>query len=61
MDLCYPEGGSVNAGIDPNMCSLMYKSVDDAVCIITRKERGTQLAKLDLESPYSISSPCPSR
>ena len=54
VDLSYPEGGSVNAGIDPNLCSLTHKSVDDAVRIITRKGRGTLLAKLDLESTYRI-------
>ena len=32
----------------------MYKSVDDAVRIITRKGRGTLLAKLDLKSAYRI-------
>ena len=54
VDLSYPEGGSVNAGIDPNLCSLTYKSVDDAVRIIARKGRGTLLAKLDLESAYRM-------
>ena len=54
VDLSYPEGGSVNAGINPNLCSLTYKSGDNAVCIITRKGRGTLLAKLDLESAYRI-------
>ena len=54
VDLSYPEGGSVNAGIDPNLCSLTYKSVDDAVHIIARKGRGTLLAKLDLESAYRM-------
>ena len=31
VDLSYPKWGSVNAGIDPNLCSLTYKSLDDAV------------------------------
>ena len=27
-DLSFPEGGSVNDGIDPGLCSLCYTSVD---------------------------------
>jgi hypothetical protein len=54
VDLSDPSGGSVNDGVDPILCSLSYKTVDDAVRVILHKGRGTLLAKLDLESAYRI-------
>ena len=30
VDLSFPEGGSVNDGIDPEVCSLQYSRVEDA-------------------------------
>lgn len=33
MDLSHPNGGSVNDGISPSLCSLCYSSVDEAVDI----------------------------
>ena len=53
-DLSSPEGASVNDGIDPRLCSVDYASVDDAVGVIVRLGRGTQLAKFDLESAYRL-------
>ena len=52
VDLSHPAHNSVNDGIEPELCSLSYASVDDAISHILRKGRGTQLAKLDLESAY---------
>ena len=54
VDLSYPKGSSVNDGIESELCSLSYASVDDAVSIILQKGQGTLLAKLDLESAYRI-------
>ena len=54
VDLSDPSGESVNDGVDPMLCSLSYKSVDDAVAVILRRGRGTLLAKLDLESAYRV-------
>ena len=51
-DLSHPRGASVNDGIDPQLCSLSYVSVDDAVRAIWRLGVGTVLAKFDLESSY---------
>ena len=53
-DLSYPEGSSVNDGIDPCLCSVSYASVDDAVRAVIRLGRGTMLAKFDLESAYHM-------
>ena len=52
VDLSHPEGGSVNDGIEPELCSLRYTSVDEAVRRVIRKGRGTELAKFDIESAY---------
>ena len=54
VDLSHPEKGSINAGLDPTVCSLEYASVDDAVDIIWQMGRGTVLAKVDLESAYRM-------
>ena len=40
-DLSSPYGGSVNDGISPDLCSLQYTKVDDAVTIIQQLGRGT--------------------
>ena len=53
-DLTSPYGGSVNDGISPELCSLQYARVDDAVTIIQQLGRGTQLVKLDLKDAYRI-------
>ena len=54
VDLSHPTGHSINDGIEPELCFLSYASVDDAVAIIQRLDKGTVLAKLDLESAYRI-------
>ena len=54
VDLSHPAGQSVNDGIQPELCSLAYASVDDAVALIVGLGKGTMLAKLDLESAYRI-------
>ena len=54
VDLSYQQDGSVNDGIESELCSLSYASVDDAAAIITHLGRGTNMAKLDLESAYRI-------
>ena len=54
VDLSHPQGGSVNDGIDPSVCSLKYASVDEAVEVIRRWGSGTLLAKLDLKAAYRM-------
>ena len=53
-DLLSPIGHSVNDGIPPELCSLQYAKVDDAVDIIRKLGRGTQLVKLDIKDAYRI-------
>ena len=51
-DLSHPEGGSINDGIEPELCSLHYTSVDKAVRKVLEKGTGTVMAKFDIESAY---------
>ena len=52
VDLSYPKGASINDGVDPDLCSLSYSSVDEAARIIARLGRGAILAKLDIQRAY---------
>ena len=54
VDLSHPESASVNDGIHPDLCSLSYASIDDAVAQIIHKGKGMHLAKLDLESAHRM-------
>ena len=54
VDLSSPSGASVNDGIAPEFCSLMYASIDQAADIILRLGRGTQLLKFDLKDAYRV-------
>ena len=54
MDLSHPKGGSVNDGIESELCSLSYTSVDAAVRLIMAMGPGTLLAKFDIESAYRL-------
>ena len=54
VDLSSPKGLSVNDGIDENLCSLQYASVDNAVDGIRQLGRGAQLVKMDLQNAYRL-------
>ena len=54
LDLSWPEGSSVNDGIDPDLCSLSYVSVDDAAKAVAAFGPGVRLAKIDIKSAYRI-------
>ena len=53
-DLSSPKDASVNDGVDPQLCSLSYTSVDDAVKCIVGLGSGALLAKIDIESAYRL-------
>ena len=44
----------MNDGIDSELCSLKYVSVDDAVTAVQQKGPGAQLAKIDIRNAYRI-------
>lgn len=54
LDLSSPEGHSVNDGIDQDLCSLSYISVDDAAKAAARLGQGALLAKVDIKSAYRM-------
>ena len=53
-DLSSRYGSSVNDGIPPELCSLCYAKLEDAVSVIHQLGKGTQLVKLDLKNAYRI-------
>ena len=54
LDLSSPEGRSVNDGIDDNLCSLSYVSIEDAARKIVALGPGCKLAKVDIRQAYRI-------
>ena len=52
LDLSSPEGASVNDGIDSDLCSLKYATVDQAAELMFRLGRGALMAKVDIEQAY---------
>ena len=52
LDLSAPEGRSVNDGIQKDLASLAYVSVDDVVAEVVRRGRGTLIAKMDIKQAY---------
>ena len=52
VDLSHPSGASINDGIERELCSLCYTSVDEAVQQVLRKGEDALLAKFDVESAY---------
>ena len=54
MDLSHPEGRSVNDGIEADICTLQYVSVDTAVARALAHGSAARLAKFDVESAYRV-------
>ena len=52
VDLSFPEGNSINDGIDPNICSLHYTRVEDTARELVRQGRGSFMVKVDIRSAY---------
>ena len=52
VDLSYPRGSSVNDGVEPQLCSMRYTSVDVAVRNVLNLGQGSLLAKFDVEGAY---------
>lgn len=53
-DLSYPPGESINDGVDPDLCSLSYTSVEHVAEVASQLGKGTRLAKIDIESAYRL-------
>ena len=54
LDLSHPRGKSVNDGIEPELCSLSYTSVDHAVRVLLALGPRAHMAKFDIESAYRL-------
>ena len=54
MDLSSPHDYSVNDGINPELCSLKYAAIDQAMLFIQIFGRGALLAKIDLQNAYRV-------
>ena len=54
MDLSHPKGEGVNDGIEPELCTLRYTSVDEAVQRILGKGPGALLEKFNVEIAYRV-------
>lgn len=52
--LSYPDGGSINDGIDPGLCSVTYTTFDKVAKMIYELGQSAYLAKRDLKSAYRI-------
>ncbi|KAM3932738.1 uncharacterized protein RB166_005767 [Leptodactylus fuscus] len=52
--LSYPKGASVNDGIAPELCSVVYTSFDAAVYWVRRCGPGALLAKTDVEAAFRL-------
>ena len=52
MYLSFPRGASVNDGIEPDVCSVHYTSVDAACRRVVALGRGTILAKFDVQGAF---------
>ncbi len=53
-DLSYPPAGCVNEGIEPDLCSLSYTTVDQIAERILHVGKGALLAKVDIEAAYRL-------
>lgn len=52
--LSYPEGKSVNHGLEEGSCSVTYCTLDVALDLVRRAGKGAWLAKADIESAFRL-------
>ncbi len=53
-DVSHPPGQSINDGINPDLCSLSYTTVDTVAWKIAATGAGSLLAKINIESAYRL-------
>ena len=54
--LSYPEGESINDGIDRLYCTVHYASFDEEVKLVVHVGKGAFMAKTDVESAFRLLS-----
>ena len=52
--LSYPEGESINDGINPDYCTVQYTQFDEAINTVVRVGKGALMAKEDIESAFRL-------
>ncbi|XP_021367155.1 uncharacterized protein LOC110459297 [Mizuhopecten yessoensis] len=52
--LSYPQGTSINDGINPEDATVAYQTIDDAVRLVKHFGRGSLMAKTDIESAFRL-------
>jgi len=53
-DLSFPHGCSFNEGINSDIFSLAYTTVDEVASLDAQPGQGALLAKVDIESAYNL-------
>jgi len=54
VDLSSPQGMSINDGIDSELSSLSYSSIDHLASLVVSEGRGSFLVKTDIKEAYRI-------
>ena len=54
VDLSSPEGSSINNGIDTDLSSLHYTSVDDLAALVVAEGKSSFIAKADIQEAYRM-------
>ena len=54
MDLSYPPGHSVNDAIHPDLCSMVYTTVDRVAQRVMQLGNGALMAKVNIEVAYCL-------
>ena len=54
MDLSAPQGMSINDGIDSELSSLSYSSVDQLAALVVSEGKGSWLVKADIKEAYRM-------
>lgn len=58
-NLSYPSGNSVNDFIDPDICSINYSTFNDVISLISTKDQGALLVKIDITHAFRLLLVCP--
>jgi len=54
VDLSAPQGMSINDGIDSELSSLSYSSIDHLASLVVSEERGSFLVKANIKEAYRM-------
>ena len=52
--LSFPDGGSINDGINKSLCTVHYTNFDEAIKLVVSLGKGALMAKADIESAFRL-------